>query len=50
MYDVLVVGAGVMGSATAYWLSRAGKRVALLDTYSPGHVRASSADESRMVR
>ena len=50
MYDVVVVGAGVMGSATAYWLSRAGKRVALLDKYSPGHVRASSADESRMVR
>lgn len=50
MYDVVIVGAGVMGSATAYWLSRAGKRVALLDKYSPGHVRASSADESRMVR
>ena len=50
MYDVVVVGAGVMGGATAYWLSRAGKRVALLEKYSPGHVRASSADESRMVR
>ena len=50
MYDVAIVGAGVMGGATAYWLSRAGKRVALLDKYSPGHVRASSADESRMVR
>lgn len=50
MFDVVIVGAGVMGSATAYWLSRAGKRVALLDKYSPGHVRASSADESRMVR
>ena len=50
MYDVVVVGAGVMGSATAYWLSRAGKRVALLDKYSPAHVRASSADESRTVR
>ena len=50
MYDVVIVGAGVMGGATAYWLSRAGKRVALLDKYSPAHVRASSADESRMVR
>ena len=50
MYDAVIVGAGVMGSAVAYWLSRAGKRVALLDKYSPGHVRASSADESRMVR
>ena len=39
-----------MGSATAYWLSQAGKRVALLEQFSPGHVRASSADESRTVR
>ena len=39
-----------MGSATAYWLSRAGKRVALLEQHSPAHVRASSADESRTVR
>ena len=50
MYDVVVIGAGVMGSATAYWLSRTGKRVALLEQFSPGHVRASSADESRTVR
>ena len=39
-----------MGSATAYWLSRAGKRVALLEQHSPAHVRASSADESRTIR
>ena len=50
MYDVVVVGAGVMGSATAYWLSRSGKRVALLEQFSPAHVRASSADESRTIR
>ena len=50
MYDVVIVGAGVMGSATAYWLSRAGKRVALLEQFSPAHVRASSADESRTIR
>ena len=50
MYDVVVVGAGVMGSATAYWLGRAGKRVALLEQFSPAHVRASSADESRTIR
>lgn len=50
MYDVVIVGAGVMGSATAYWLSRGGKRVALLEQFSPAHVRASSADESRTIR
>ena len=50
MYDVVIVGAGVMGSATAYWLSRAGKRVALLDKHQPGHVGAASGDESRTIR
>nr|BBH92341.1 glycine oxidase ThiO [Thermogemmatispora argillosa] len=30
-YDVVVVGAGIVGSATAYHLARAGQRVALLD-------------------
>ena len=29
--DVLVVGGGLFGAATAYWLARAGRRVALLD-------------------
>ncbi|RAQ98464.1 glycine oxidase ThiO [Thermogemmatispora tikiterensis] len=30
-YDVVVVGAGIVGCATAYHLARAGQRVALLD-------------------
>lgn len=29
--DVLVVGCGLFGAATAYWLARAGRQVALLD-------------------
>ena len=29
--DVLVVGSGLFGTATAYWLARAGRQVALLD-------------------
>ncbi len=29
--DVLVVGSGLFGAATAYWLARAGRQVALLD-------------------
>lgn len=29
--DVLVVGAGLFGAATAYWLARAGRKVALLE-------------------
>jgi glycine/D-amino acid oxidase-like deaminating enzyme len=30
-YDVLVVGAGVVGCATAYYVAKAGLRVALLE-------------------
>src|SRR5215472_3413294 len=29
--DVLVVGGGLFGAATAYWLARAGRKVALLE-------------------
>lgn len=29
--DVLVVGGGLLGTATAYWLARAGRQVALVD-------------------
>lgn len=29
--DILVVGSGLFGAATAYWLARAGRQVALLD-------------------
>lgn len=49
-YDVVIVGAGVMGSAAAYWLSLAGKRVALLEKHTPAHIGAASSDNSRKVR
>ena len=35
MYDVIVVGAGIMGSATAYQLSKRGKKVLLLEQVLP---------------
>ncbi len=49
-YDVAVVGAGVFGVWTAYWLGQSGKRVLLLDGYGPGNSRSSSGDESRVIR
>ncbi len=49
-YDAVIVGAGVMGCATAYWLARAGSRVLILDMNKPGHGNASSSDESRAIR
>jgi len=49
-YDVAVIGAGVFGAWTAYWLRRAGAEALLVDAYGPGNSRASSGGESRMIR
>jgi monomeric sarcosine oxidase len=49
-YDIIVVGAGVMGSATAYHLARDGRRVLLLEQFSVGHTRGSSHGGSRIIR
>jgi sarcosine oxidase len=49
-HDVIVVGAGVMGSATARALSARGLRVALLEQFNIGHVRGSSHGRARIFR
>jgi sarcosine oxidase len=49
-YDVVVVGAGVMGSATAWWLARSGARTLLLERFRLGHDRGSSHGSSRIFR
>jgi len=49
-YDVVVVGAGSFGAWTAYELRRSGRTVALLDAYGAGNSRASSGDETRIIR
>lgn len=48
--DVIVVGAGVFGAWTAWYLLKQGRKVLLLDAYGPAHTRASSGGESRMTR
>jgi sarcosine oxidase len=50
LYDVAVIGCGSFGSWTAWNLRRAGLRVLLLDAWGPGHSRASSGGESRIIR
>jgi len=49
-YDVAVIGAGVFGAWTAWHLAKRGQRVALMDAYGPGHSRASSGGETRIIR
>ncbi|MEP7336435.1 MAG: FAD-dependent oxidoreductase [Acidobacteriota bacterium] len=49
-YDAAVIGAGVFGSWTAYWLQRAGLEVAVVDAYGAANSRASSGGESRIIR
>jgi monomeric sarcosine oxidase len=49
-YDVVVVGAGVFGACTAWHLAKRGQRVLLVEAYGPGHSRASSGGESRIIR
>jgi sarcosine oxidase len=49
-FDVAVVGAGVFGAWIAYRLRQSGKSVVLIDAYGPANSRASSGDESRIIR
>lgn len=49
-YDVIVVGLGAMGSATAAHLSLRGCRVLGLDRWPPGHPFGSSHGDSRIIR
>jgi sarcosine oxidase len=48
--DLVVVGAGTMGAWTALRAVRAGRSVTLLDAYGAGNSRASSGDETRIIR
>jgi glycine/D-amino acid oxidase-like deaminating enzyme len=50
VFDVLVVGAGVIGVWTAARLHAEGRRVAVIEAQAPGHSRASSGGESRVTR
>jgi glycine/D-amino acid oxidase-like deaminating enzyme len=50
MYDVIVVGLGGMGSATAYQLAGRGEKVLGLDRHAPAHDRGSSHGGSRLIR
>lgn len=50
MTDLVVVGAGTMGAWTAYLARQAGRDTTLIDAYGAGHPRATSGDETRIIR
>jgi monomeric sarcosine oxidase len=49
-FDVIVLGAGAMGSASAYQSSRQGKKVLLLEQFEIAHQKGSTHGESRIFR
>lgn len=50
IFDVIVIGAGVMGSSTAYQTAMRGLNTLLLDQFDFLHHRGSSHGESRTIR
>ena len=50
VFDVIVVGLGAMGSATAYHLSKQHAKVLGLEAFIPAHDKGSSHGESRIIR
>jgi glycine/D-amino acid oxidase-like deaminating enzyme len=48
--SAIVVGAGIFGGSLAHELVERGWDVTLVDRYPPGHVRAASGGESRLIR
>jgi sarcosine oxidase len=47
---IVVIGAGAFGAWTAHHLQTRGAHVTLVDVYGPANARASSGDESRIIR
>lgn len=49
-YDVIVIGAGSMGMAAGYYLSKSGKKTLLLDAFDPPHHQGSHHGDTRIIR
>lgn len=49
-YDAIVLGAGALGSAAAYYLAKSGQRVLLLEQFEIDHQKGSSYGYSRIIR
>ena len=49
-FDLIIIGAGVMGSSTAYHAAKRGLKTLLLEQFDLLHYRGSSHGESRTIR
>ncbi|NET62194.1 MAG: N-methyl-L-tryptophan oxidase [Symploca sp. SIO2E6] len=50
LYDIIIVGLGAVGSATAYQLSATNKKVLGIDQFQPPHTFGSSHGDTRITR
>lgn len=50
IYDVIIIGAGAMGSSAAHFSARAGLQVLVLEQFELGHVRGGSHGGTRIFR
>lgn len=49
-FEVVIVGAGSMGMAAGYYLSKLGIKALLLDSHNPPHEKGSHHGETRIIR
>jgi N-methyl-L-tryptophan oxidase len=49
-YDVIVVGAGSMGMAAGYYLTKKGVKTLLVDAFDPPHTNGSHHGDTRIIR
>lgn len=50
IYDAIIIGAGGMGSASAYHIAKSGADVLVLEQFQRGHTFGSSHGETRIIR
>jgi len=50
LFDAAIIGAGAFGSACAYHLSKQGKKILVLDRFTPPHNLGSSHGDTRIIR